>query len=159
MFLTCLTLSLLFLFQVIVSISRIELPTKICFKIGVKKIAHSKQIFVRRKWCKVKAQFLNYQIFLNFFQKKFKSHSLVTENDVWFSFCDCKGRVFFWTGKIKSDFFWKKTKKSGKTTSTHIIIYKGGAKHGILSQSGWQGFLRSWGVRDIYHGWHTTTQQ
>ena len=124
MFLTCLTV-VFCSFTVIVSISRIELPTKICFKIGVKKIAHSKQIFVRRKWCKVKAQFLNYQIFLNFFQKKFKSHSLVTENDVRFSFCDCKGRVFFWTGKIKSDFFRKKMKKRGKLRGRRLtpIIY------------------------------------
>ena len=53
-------------------------PTEFCFKFGVKKIAHSIANLVRRKWCKVKAHFLNHQIFLNFFQKKFKSHSLVT---------------------------------------------------------------------------------
>ena len=55
-----------------------------CQRKNVSKLASKKSLtqfgyFVRRKWCKVTAHFLNHQIFSNFFEKKIKSHSLATE--------------------------------------------------------------------------------
>ena len=49
MFLTCLTVSLSFLFSGYCKHFNDRLPTKKCFKIGVKKIAHSIWIFREAK--------------------------------------------------------------------------------------------------------------